>query len=348
MQWQRKLGEIRPALKLMANKWPYLTDINFVMILISNILIIMNLEWCSDTNKSCVKNADTKLIVDTVSFSQTIIAFIVCISYYIENREIFNGLIEIADRTKSSGLQDFGENPGSQGRGSQKSEKFNITLPSTKVSYIDKKISQFTGSFGKVFVLIAKEVKLILRSIIIDASSEQTTGRHFKNVAYTICSVASIFDYTFTSFLLLDIMSRVEVLKEVVKVFAQNQKTLGYVMILMISLIFISAFLSFYYFRTDFQNNDFNMYCENLTQCFLTTFNVGLRTGGGIGEALAQPKYHDTFNGLQIHYQMRWIFDFLYFFFITIIIMNMFFGIIIDSFGAKRDMNTAKQKEIFG
>lgn len=134
--------------------------------------------------------------------------------------------------------------------------------------------------------MLCKEFLLLIRSIIVDVTSEQTTGRHFKNVAYTICSVASIFDYKYTSFLLLDIMSRLEVLKEVVKVFTQNQKTLGYVMILMISLIFISSFLSFYYFRTDFVNNDFNMYCETLTQCFATTFNVGLRTGGGIGEAL--------------------------------------------------------------
>jgi hypothetical protein len=239
-------------------------------------------------------------------------------------------------------------NYGSQGRGAQKSEKFNVTLPATKVNFVAKKLSQFTGSMGKIFVMLCKEALLLVRSIIVDVTSEQTTGRHFKNVAYTICSVASIFDYKYTSFLLLDIMSRLEVLKEVVKVFTQNWKTLAYVMILMISLIFISSFLSFYYFRTDFVNNDFNMYCETLTQCVTTTFNVGLRTGGGIGEALAQPKLWDTFNGEPNHYSGRWIFDFLYFFFITIIIMNMFFGIIIDSFGAKRDMNTAKQKEIYG
>jgi hypothetical protein len=87
------------------------------MILISNFLIIWFLKWCDDKGTSCVENPDWATVVDTVSFSQTIIAFIVCISYYIENREIFNGLIEIQDQTKSNGLQDFGLNPGSQGRG---------------------------------------------------------------------------------------------------------------------------------------------------------------------------------------------------------------------------------------
>ena len=72
---------------------------------------------------------------------------------------------------------------------------------------------------GKIFVMICKEILLVIRSILIDASSEQTTGRHFKNVLYTICSIASIFDYKYTSLLLLDIMSRLEVLREVVKVF---------------------------------------------------------------------------------------------------------------------------------
>ena len=104
MQWQRKLGEVRPALKLMANQWPFLTDINFVMIIISNTLIIYFLVWCDDKGASCVRNPDWGTVVDTVSFSQTIIAFIVTISYYIENREIFGGLIEIQDQVKSNGL----------------------------------------------------------------------------------------------------------------------------------------------------------------------------------------------------------------------------------------------------
>jgi hypothetical protein len=68
--------------------------------------------------------------------------------------------------------------------------------------------------------------------------------------------------------------------------------------------------------------------------------NFGIRAGGGIGDVLAQPKLSDDF------YTERYIFDFLFFMIINIILMNIFFGIIIDSFADKRAGESEIESEV--
>lgn len=72
------------------------------------------------------------------------------------------------------------------------------------------------------------------------------------------------------------------------------------------------------------------MNCQTLTDCFFSTTSFGMRSGGGVGDALWQRFISDEF------YSFRYIFDFSFFMIINIILMNIFFGIIIDSFADKR------------
>jgi inositol 1,4,5-triphosphate receptor type 1 len=59
----------------------------------------------------------------------------------------------------------------------------------------------------------------------------------------------------------------------------------------------------------------------------------GIRAGGGIGDVLRQPQETDDL------FYARSIFDFVFFMVVNIILMNIFFGIIIDSFADKRAMD---------
>lgn len=82
---------------------------------------------------------------------------------------------------------------------------------------------------------------------------------------------------------------------------------------------------------------EFNLYCSTLYQCLLSTLNFGLRSGGGLGDVLSQPTWgEDSFFG-------RYFFDIFVFIVVNLIMMNVFFGIIIDSFSEKR----ATHDEIF-
>jgi hypothetical protein len=69
--------------------------------------------------------------------------------------------------------------------------------------------------------------------------------------------------------------------------------------------------------------------CMTLLHCFFSVVNYGLRNGGGIGEAFP-PTTYDEWN--RPNYYLRFFYDLSFFLVITTIILNVIFGIIIDSF----------------
>nr|XP_027212094.1 inositol 1,4,5-trisphosphate receptor-like [Penaeus vannamei] len=74
--------------------------------------------------------------------------------------------------------------------------------------------------------------------------------------------------------------------------------------------------------------------CSSLLMCIVTTLNHGLRSGGGIGDIL-QP--HSTNEN---YFVPRVIYDLLFFFIVIIIVLNLIFGVIIDTFA---DLRSEKQ-----
>jgi hypothetical protein len=110
-----------------------------------------------------------------------------------------------------------------------------------------------------------------------------------------------------------------------------------YTTILLIVIIYIYSYIAFIVFRSEYINADsgaspsFNTYCDSLYMCFTSTLNTGLRNGGGIGDAMSQLERSDPL------YWDRYIFDLTFFMIVTIIMLNMVFGIIIDAFGNMRD-----------
>lgn len=135
------------------------------------------------------------------------------------------------------------------------------------------------------------------------------------------------------------------------------------VLFMLIVWIYIFAFLGFEYFHETFisveilfhkngtligeseDGPDFNTYCSTLRECLLSEVNVGMRAGGGVGDALDQPSWEE---GNLTLYWRRYVNDIGFFFLINIIGMNIFFGIIIDSFAEKRDEDKSNDEEITG
>ena len=87
---------------------------------------------------------------------------------------------------------------------------------------------------------------------------------------------------------------------------------------------------------------DFNMYCGSLSECLGSTANIGLRAGGGLGEALAQLTIDDPL------FNTRTVFGFGFFLIVNIILLNIFFGIIIDAFADKRALVAEQAAEVEG
>ena len=76
--------------------------------------------------------------------------------------------------------------------------------------------------------------------------------------------------------------------------------------------------------------------CDSLIMCIITTLNHGLRNGGGIGDILRSPSASEPL------YVARVIYDLLFFFIVIIIILNLIFGVIIDTFA---DLRSEKQQK---
>ena len=73
--------------------------------------------------------------------------------------------------------------------------------------------------------------------------------------------------------------------------------------------------------------------CDTLFSCFMTHFNYGLRTDGGIGEYIKLK----SFNHKAWAYGARFIFILGFFIIVTIILMSIVFGIVIDTFAGLRE-----------
>nr|XP_032819189.1 LOW QUALITY PROTEIN: inositol 1,4,5-trisphosphate receptor type 1-like [Petromyzon marinus] len=76
--------------------------------------------------------------------------------------------------------------------------------------------------------------------------------------------------------------------------------------------------------------------CDTLLMCIVTVLNQGLRNGGGVGDVLRQPSKQEPL------FVARVIYDLLFFFIVIIIVLNLIFGVIIDTFA---DLRSEKQKK---
>lgn len=76
--------------------------------------------------------------------------------------------------------------------------------------------------------------------------------------------------------------------------------------------------------------------CDSLLMCIVTTLNHGLRNGGGIGDVLRPPSNREAL------FPFRVIYDMLFFFVVIIIVLNLIFGVIIDTFA---DLRSEKQQK---
>uniref|UniRef100_A0A7N6F8G3 Inositol 1,4,5-trisphosphate receptor n=1 Tax=Anabas testudineus TaxID=64144 RepID=A0A7N6F8G3_ANATE len=87
---------------------------------------------------------------------------------------------------------------------------------------------------------------------------------------------------------------------------------------------------------TDQDRNNMERTCDSLLMCIVTVLSHGLRSGGGVGDVLRKPSKEEPL------FAARVIYDLLFFFMVIIIVLNLIFGVIIDTFA---DLRSEKQKK---
>ncbi|PNI98693.1 ITPR2 isoform 6 [Pan troglodytes] len=89
--------------------------------------------------------------------------------------------------------------------------------------------------------------------------------------------------------------------------------------------------------RTDEEYEDgIERTCDTLLMCIVTVLNQGLRNGGGVGDVLRRPSKDEPL------FAARVVYDLLFYFIVIIIVLNLIFGVIIDTFA---DLRSEKQKK---
>jgi len=118
-----------------------------------------------------------------------------------------------------------------------------------------------------------------------------------------------------------------------------NYKSIVLTALLALVVVYIYSLIGFLFFRNKLVMDDKNI-CENMLMCFIQFVNYGIRSGGGIGDLMSAPNWNEE------HAIFRIIYDASFFFIVIIILMNILFGIIIDTFGELRSKANSIQEDI--
>jgi len=108
-------------------------------------------------------------------------------------------------------------------------------------------------------------------------------------------------------------------------------------------IIYVFNYIPIFYIGNDFDFGDImeyksknfikEQYCHSSIQCFLVLISYGTRAGGGIGDALPIISFKQSTN----MFIARFFYDMAFFILIIMIMGNVTFGLIVDTFGALRD-----------
>uniref|UniRef100_A0A670J4A8 Inositol 1,4,5-trisphosphate receptor n=1 Tax=Podarcis muralis TaxID=64176 RepID=A0A670J4A8_PODMU len=200
------------------------------------------------------------------------------------------------------------------------------------------------------------------------------------HVAYILTSVLGLFVHElFYSILLFDLIYREETLFNVIKSVTRNGRSILLTALLALILVYLFSIVGFLFLKDDFilevdplpnikskgllpppraiqsgwcsvcvpaectfacipeaEEDNSERACDTLLMCIVTVLNHGLRNGGGVGDILRKPSKDESL------FPARVIYDLLFFFIVIIIVLNLIFGVIIDTFA---DLRSEKQKK---
>ncbi|NXX74600.1 ITPR3 protein, partial [Urocolius indicus] len=197
------------------------------------------------------------------------------------------------------------------------------------------------------------------------------------HVGYILTSVLGLFVHElFYSILLFDLIYREETLFNVIKSVTRNGRSILLTALLALILVYLFSIVGFLFLKDDFilevdrlpdskakgslalgfgnhtagvgcdceslcgaaeaEAEPWERACDTLLMCIVTVLNHGLRNGGGVGDILRKPSKDESL------FPARVVYDLLFFFIVIIIVLNLIFGVIIDTFA---DLRSEKQKK---
>jgi hypothetical protein len=160
-----------------------------------------------------------------------------------------------------------------------------------------------------------------------------------------ILSILALIYPIIFSILLLDVIYRFSALNIILASVMTSGKQLLLTAMLGLIILYIYAFWGFTVDTDMYFDDTIGEYgenqCQSLWLCFLTTVNRGLRSNGGISDVMEIVPY----DKLAKYYTM-FFFSVSFFLVVKVILQNIVFGIIIDTFAQLRDKKNAIEKDM--
>ncbi len=326
------IGE-NPILKTISEIDLYYAElINFIFILLNNIILMnhfylspklpVNLYFYKDESLDDKLYNDNKLIL----FIHLIYIFLIII-YWIYFRFLLNfekNLMLTCDKSfvfRKQGVIDQ-----------------NILNPII--------IDSFKGEVGifKVMGVINKNIGifkylyiLIIKSIFLNPEI----------CFFIFCLILNLLYYFLKSPILIAIeilffANLIPILKDIIKSISYKFLTLIYILLFTYLIVYFFMWIAYYYinnlFYVDVMEYDSGeiineSFCSSPLQCLLYILSYGTRSRGGINEELPLMSYKNNIS----FFLQRFFYDLLFFIFVIMIMGNISFGIIIDTFNDLRD-----------
>jgi len=137
-------------------------------------------------------------------------------------------------------------------------------------------------------------------------------------------------------FLLLDIVTKNSNLVTILQSITTNAWQLFLTFCLALICIYVFSMFGYVFFQPSYKE----IPCNTLLDCLASTFSQGVQNGGGIGDSLAPVTRDDPL------FWGRFVYDLAYFIVIIVVLLNVIFGIILDTFGELRDDRNQKSQDI--
>ena len=141
-----------------------------------------------------------------------------------------------------------------------------------------------------------------------------------------------------------------KILGNIFSAIIQDITQLILVILFILMITYIYSWFSYYYLD-EFFNFEVMEYrskqmieepfCKSSIQCFLYVTQYGITAGGGVGETLDYVSYKKS-PGIFV---LRFFYDVLFFSFVTLILLNIFTGIIVGAFAELRDETNRNEND---
>lgn len=310
-------------------------DLSTLLVVVINILMLIFYKLDSTNYRDIEINSKATLAIDVINGFQILFSLLLLISYILSNGTLIlnrkweqcsSNLKKVYDRDESSSYdelervhEEMDERPVSQ-----------TWMLLTNLKYLEVDGKRKYGSWFTGLVYYCVSTSFLL-----------TDGMFIYYLWYLTFSVIGIaISPIYYSFLLLDFIIRFDSLRNVIQSVTKNIIPLLLTGMLILIILFVYASFGFFYFRDMLYNYNINpndslvgeSMCDTMLSCYVNIINYGLRNGGGIGDA-AVPENYLNYKS----YHTKLLYTFSFHLIVIVVMLNIVFGIIIDTFAQLRD-----------